>query len=153
MHPPPTHAPTTLQINVGKRCNQACRHCHVDASPTRTETMPESPSTIVKNLDPAVERVIERCLSVEPRERPASALQVAAALPGGDPLAAALAAGETPSPEMVAAAAKEGSLRPPLALALLALAFVGLALSVYLTRGLFLHNLVPLEKSAQGLRE
>jgi radical SAM/Cys-rich protein len=31
--------PTTLQVNVGKRCNQACRHCHVDASPTRTEVM------------------------------------------------------------------------------------------------------------------
>jgi radical SAM/Cys-rich protein len=30
---------TTLQINVGKRCNQACRHCHVDASPQRTEVM------------------------------------------------------------------------------------------------------------------
>ena len=26
-----------LQINVGKLCNQACKHCHVDASPTRTE--------------------------------------------------------------------------------------------------------------------
>ena len=39
-----------------------------------------------------------------PRQRPGSALAVAAALPGGDPLAAALAAGETPSPEMVAAA-------------------------------------------------
>lgn len=31
----------TLQINVGKRCNQACVHCHVDASPVRTETMSE----------------------------------------------------------------------------------------------------------------
>ena len=29
----------TLQVNLGKRCNQACRHCHVDASPARTETM------------------------------------------------------------------------------------------------------------------
>jgi radical SAM/Cys-rich protein len=29
----------TLQINVGRRCNQACHHCHVDASPKRTETM------------------------------------------------------------------------------------------------------------------
>jgi len=29
----------TFQINVGKRCNQACVHCHVDASPTRTEMM------------------------------------------------------------------------------------------------------------------
>ena len=29
----------TLQVNVGKLCNQACRHCHVDASPSRTEIM------------------------------------------------------------------------------------------------------------------
>ncbi len=29
----------TLQINVGKLCNQACRHCHVDAGPKRTEVM------------------------------------------------------------------------------------------------------------------
>ncbi len=30
---------TTLQLNIGKRCNQSCRHCHVGASPARTETM------------------------------------------------------------------------------------------------------------------
>lgn len=30
---------TTLQVNVGKRCNQACHHCHVDAGPKRTEMM------------------------------------------------------------------------------------------------------------------
>ncbi len=30
---------TTLQINVGKRCNMACHHCHVDAGPKRTEVM------------------------------------------------------------------------------------------------------------------
>jgi radical SAM/Cys-rich protein len=29
----------TLQINVGKLCNQACKHCHVDASPARSEIM------------------------------------------------------------------------------------------------------------------
>jgi len=29
----------TLQINLGKLCNQACHHCHVDASPIRTEIM------------------------------------------------------------------------------------------------------------------
>ena len=35
-----TRAPVTvLQVNVGKRCNQACHHCHVDAGPTRTEIM------------------------------------------------------------------------------------------------------------------
>jgi radical SAM/Cys-rich protein len=27
----------TLQINVGRKCNQACRHCHVDAGPWRNE--------------------------------------------------------------------------------------------------------------------
>ena len=31
---------SVLQVNVGKRCNQACRHCHVDAGPDRTEVMP-----------------------------------------------------------------------------------------------------------------
>ena len=30
---------TTLQVNVGKLCNQTCRHCHVEAGPTRIEQM------------------------------------------------------------------------------------------------------------------
>ena len=30
---------TTLQVNVGKMCNQVCKHCHVDAGPDRTEIM------------------------------------------------------------------------------------------------------------------
>lgn len=32
-------AVTTLQINLGKRCNQTCQHCHVNAGPARTEMM------------------------------------------------------------------------------------------------------------------
>jgi radical SAM/Cys-rich protein len=32
---------TVLQINVGKKCNQTCKHCHVDAGPDRTEVMPD----------------------------------------------------------------------------------------------------------------
>ena len=32
---------TTLQVNVGKLCNQACHHCHVEAGPNRTEIMDE----------------------------------------------------------------------------------------------------------------
>jgi radical SAM/Cys-rich protein len=31
----------TLQLNVGRKCNQACRHCHVDAAPWRTEMIDE----------------------------------------------------------------------------------------------------------------
>ncbi len=32
----------TLQINVGRKCNQACRHCHVDAAPWRTEMIDDA---------------------------------------------------------------------------------------------------------------
>lgn len=39
----------TLQVNVGKLCNQACKHCHVDASPNRTEIMTRE--TIEECLD------------------------------------------------------------------------------------------------------
>jgi eukaryotic-like serine/threonine-protein kinase len=90
----------------------------------QTETNPTPPSSVVKNFDPAVERAILRCLDQDPAQRPRSALSVAAALPGGDPLSAALAAGETPSPEMVAAAGPQGSLRPAVAWACFAAAVV-----------------------------
>ena len=75
-----------------------------------SESTQSSPSYLIGGLDPAVERVILQCLEPEPHERPGSAHAIAAALPGGDPLAAALAAGETPSPELVAAAGKTGAL-------------------------------------------
>jgi len=41
---------TTLQVNVGKLCNQACHHCHVDAGPRRTEVMPERVAARVMEL-------------------------------------------------------------------------------------------------------
>lgn len=100
---------------------------------TGSQSTPSHPSSVVKDLDPAVERVILRCLEPEPRNRPASALSVAGALPGGDPLAAALAAGETPSPEMVAAAGETVALLPRIAILYLAAALIGLAIGVYLT--------------------
>jgi radical SAM/Cys-rich protein len=34
--------PTTLQVNLGYRCNQSCVHCHVDAGPKRREEMDRS---------------------------------------------------------------------------------------------------------------
>jgi serine/threonine-protein kinase len=92
----------------------------------------------MEDFDPTVERVILRCLEADPARRPSSALAVAAALPGGDPLAAALAAGETPSPEMVAEAGDSTAVSPAvswtaLALFLLALgAFVRCRLNVAL---------------------
>ena len=71
-----------------------------------------SPSTHIPDLDPVIERVILRCLERDPSRRPPSAVAVAAALPGGNALAAAIAAGETPSPDMVAAAGEPGTLSP-----------------------------------------
>ena len=37
----------TLQVNLGYRCNQSCLHCHVDASPHRTEEMEEATVELV----------------------------------------------------------------------------------------------------------
>jgi serine/threonine-protein kinase len=99
---------------------------------------PPSITSIVRDVDPAVEKVIARCLDPEPRNRPSSALAISAALPGGDPLAAALAAGETPSPEMVAAAGASEGLRPVVALACLAAVAIGMiAVVIFLSREIF----------------
>jgi hypothetical protein len=87
---------------------------------------PTSPSSHVSGLNPLVERAILRCLDPDPGKRPASAAALAAALPGGDPLAMALAAGDTPSPEMVAAAGSDAGLRPTVARSLLATALVAM---------------------------
>ena len=119
----------------------------------RSDTTPTSLSEHVPELDPLVERVIFRCLERDPAKRPASAMQVAAALPGGDPLAAALAAGETPSPEMVAAAPKQGGLKPAIAVSLLASVIVMLAAISFLSKWTALYRVVPLNKSPEVLRE
>jgi hypothetical protein len=100
---------------------------------SRGDRTPSRPSSVVKDLDPIVEKVILRCLETEPSGRPATALAVAAALPGGDPLAAALAAGETPSPQLVAASGETTGLRPRVAVACLLAVLAGLAVGMYLT--------------------
>ena len=74
----------------------------------------------MKDIDPVIERVIARCLEPDAAKRPQSALALARMLPGGDPLAEALAAGDTPSPEMVAASGETEGLRPVVAWVLLA---------------------------------
>jgi radical SAM/Cys-rich protein len=57
----------TLQVNVGKRCNQACRHCHVDASPTRTEVMPDD--------------VVDACLETLARDEALKTLDITGGAP------------------------------------------------------------------------
>jgi predicted Ser/Thr protein kinase len=110
-----------------------------------------TPSTLVPDLEPAVERTILRCLEPDPRRRPASALEVAASLPGGDPLAEALAAGETPSPDLVAAASPDTVVRPAVAVALVVLIGVGLAGMLLLTKETQTVSMVPMENPPEVL--
>src|SRR5882762_6626958 len=118
----------------------------------RSDTTPTSATSIVKDLDPVVEKVIDRCIQKDPSLRPSTALQVAAALPGGDPIAAALAAGETPSPEMVAAAPTEGALKPVIAVGLSAV-FLGLiALCCWLTKYSEVYRMTSLDLPREALR-
>jgi len=112
-----------------------------------------TPSSVAKDVDPVVERVILRCLEKDPAKRPATALQVAAALPGGDPLAAALAAGETPSPEMVAAAGENEGLDRKIAWACLAGVFLIGALTIVLNQKIKIFRDIPFDKPPEVLVE
>jgi Protein kinase domain len=137
------------EVFTGKRAFEAAtvaelRRLHERSSPT-------NPSLLVKDIDPIAERVILRCLEEDPAKRPVTALQVAAALPGGDPLAAALAAGETPSPEMVAASGETEGLRPVVAWSLLAGVIVSVAAAILLSGQVMLYRCLPLEKPPEEL--
>jgi len=50
-------SPATIQVNVGKLCNQACHHCHVDAGPRRTEQMTRATAARVIEVLAASPRV------------------------------------------------------------------------------------------------
>lgn len=90
------------EIFTGRRALEADNLAELIRRREQAEIAP--PSSLARDLSPEIDRAVMRCLAPDPESRPASALSVSASLPGGDPLAAALAAGETPSPEMVAAA-------------------------------------------------
>jgi hypothetical protein len=124
-----------------------------DLAHEHRDERPIDPSVIVPDLDPAVERTILACLEKEPRRRPASAGAVLAMLSGQDPLAAAIAAGDTPSPELVAAAGETQGLRPALAGAGLALVVAAALLLPWLRPSLSLIGRIPVEKSPAVLED
>jgi protein kinase-like protein len=139
------------ELYTGKRAFDA--GSIADYRRKHAEDPPTSPSVLVAGMEPAVERAILRCLEKDPQQRPSSAAQVAAALPGGDPLAAAIAAGETPSPEMVAAAGQRGGLAPAQARLLLLGLAAALGLAIWLSPRANIASFVGVEKSPEVLRE
>ena len=116
-------------------------------------SLPARPSNFVSQLDPEIEQVILSCLDADPRNRPSSALAIVAALPGGDPLAAALAAGATPSPEMVARGSDVERLRVPGAFVCLITVIAGLATIVLLSGKANLIECLRLEKPPEILAQ
>jgi len=60
-----------FQINLGKMCNQVCKHCHVDAGPDRREIMERS--------------TMELCLEVIRREKPLNCVDLTGGAPEMNP--------------------------------------------------------------------
>lgn len=112
----------------------------------------KDPSTIVADIDPAVERAIMWCLERDPERRPPDARAVSVALPGGL-LSAQLMAGRVPSPEEVAAAG--GRARVQLIHALLYALGITLlfAVGVHLSRDATLIGAVSLPKPIAALTD
>ncbi len=88
----------------------------------------------ISDLDEVLRSIVQSCLHPDPAARPPSALAVASTLPGGDVLDYALAVGETPSPEMVAAAGGSGHLPLKFGIALLAVVVGGLGFMSFADR-------------------
>ena len=97
-------------------------------------TLPLPPSQRASGVDPAYDRVILQCLEVQPQARPASASEVAAALGSENALQEAMVAGETPSPDLLAAAGSTGVLSVRRAGILLASAVLMLLGAVWLAK-------------------
>jgi len=110
-----------------------------------------NPSDEVKDLDHGIDEIIRRCLDEDPRRRPATPLAVAMGLPGGDPMAAALAAGETPSPEMVAASDVKEGFQPRTAVLCVAFVLLSTVIAAPLAQRTQLLNKLPIPISSDGL--
>ncbi len=104
------------------------------------ELTPVTPSKLASGIDPALDQVTLRCLARDPRQRPASAQEVKDALP---PL----------SPKMTRQEGGTGTLRPQVAVAVLAAALLGLFLNARLAESTMAFHQVGTIKAPNYLRE
>ena len=95
------------------------------AARRRHQDTPPDPALLVDSIDPTIGSLIHSCLEPDPDERPSSVNTVLTALPATDPLQAALVAGETPPPELVAAAGGRGRLDRRIAAGLIGFVVAG----------------------------
>jgi hypothetical protein len=139
------------ELFTGQRALDARNMAELIAKREQAEITP--PTAIVRELDESIERVILRCLEPAPERRPPSALAVSAALPGGDPLALAFAAGQTPSPEMVAAAGTAGTIATRTAVLAATFIVAGTVIVLMLYQRILLSNVAPLPKPPVALAD
>ncbi len=132
------------ELFIGKRVTEYTSLSDLISQHKSTGSSVESLSS--DHLDPVIESAILRCLQKEPSDRPASARQLSSLLPGADPLEAAIAAGNTPSPQLVANAPDRDLLSLPIAAVLFCLA-IGALFLFHWGRG----NVVMLETPPQVL--
>jgi hypothetical protein len=139
------------ELFTGRRAFEG--HSVAELTRRHRDERPIDPSAIVPELPSAVERTILACLEKTPKKRPPSAGAVLAMLSGQDPLAAAIAAGETPSPELVAAAGERAALKPAVAWTCLAVVVVGALLAPLTQQWRSVLARVPVERSPAALED
>ncbi len=100
-----------------------------------------------------IERFVQQCLQEDPNARGGSVRALAQLLPGGDPLDALVAAGETPSPEQVAAAGRTGGLGALAAWGALGFTLAGLVLAAFAAQRSSLLGQAPPPKPPEVLVE
>jgi serine/threonine-protein kinase len=120
---------------------------------SKDRTTIPSAASASRDVDPVVERVIARCLDPDPAKRPPTALALARMLPGGDPLAEALAAGDTPTPAMVAASEATGALSVRGAVACMAFVVAGLIALLLTSANYNILRLTPMPYSHEVLTQ
>ncbi len=138
------------ELFTGKRAFEA--NSVADLLRAQESSRPISITTLAADVDPVVERVILKCLHPDPAHRPSGPLAISAALPGGDPLAAALAAGETPSPELVAASGKMHGFKLRYAAPCLAFVLLGLLATPFLEQPISLLSVAPVDYPPEVLQ-
>lgn len=136
---------TGESVFAGRTIPEIRREHELGHSPRASRVMPD--------IDPTVERVIGLCLEKDPAQRPASALAVASALPGADLLSAVVAAGETPSPELLAAARERRGMGPIAATVCLGLALALMAVVAAMNDARAVFRLAPMDKPPEVLIE